>query len=324
MTIALISALIFLVVFGLSLSAGYFFVEAPAHRKKVLQRFESFTDSATPVSNAASGEIVRQERFSRFPILDGALSRVPGVSKLQLYIGQAEMRMTVSTLLVLSGSLALVLYGSALLGRVPLLSAVLLAGTGAAIPFLVVSFRRQRHFARFERFFPDAIDLLARAVRAGHSIITGLELIGEELPDPVGEEFRIVYEQNNLGMPMKEALQNLAVRVPLPDVRVFTTALQIQRDSGGNLAEILDNLSQVIRERFKIQRQIRVLTAQGKLTLYMLTALPPLTAILMFIFNRPYIARLFTDPLGQKALAIALVLQVIGYSVIRRIIRIRV
>ncbi|HEV8129765.1 MAG TPA: type II secretion system F family protein [Acidobacteriota bacterium] len=324
MTITVLSALIFLVVFGLSVSAGYFFVEAPARRKKLLNRLDSIKGSTTPSPNNAAAEIVRQDVLSRIPAVDAALSRVPGISKLQLYLEQAEMRMTVSTLLVLSGSLALVLYASALLGGISLLSAILIAGTGAAVPFVVVSFKRQRHFARFEQFFPDAIDLLARAVRAGHSIVTGLELIAEELPNPVGEEFRIVYEQNNLGMPVREALQDLVVRVPLPDVRVFTTALQIQRDSGGNLAEILDNLSHVIRERFKIQRQIKVLTAQGRLTLYLLTALPPLTAILMFIFNRPYIMRLFTDPLGQQALVLAVVLQLIGYAVIRKIVHIRV
>jgi tight adherence protein B len=161
-------------------------------------------------------------------------------------------------------------------------------------------------------------------VRAGHAFTTGLELIAKEMPDPLAREFRITYEQQNFGMPLKEALQNLSVRMPLPDVFFFTSALQIQRESGGNLGEILDNLATVIRERFKIQRQVRVVTAQGRMTLYMLMGLTPGFALLMYLRNPKYIGRLFTDPLGQKALGVTLALQVIGLLIIRKIIRIKV
>jgi len=206
-----------------------------------------------------------------------------------------------------------------------------------ATPLLVVSFKRGRRFSKFEELFPDAIDLLARAVRAGHAFTTALELIGRELPEPVAGEFRITYEQQNFGMPLREALHNLTVRVPLSDVTFFVSALHVQHESGGNLAEILDNLAFVIRERFKILRQVKVHTAQGRMTLYLLTGLGPAAALLMLLVNPEYIGRFFSEPqpkvslfilgqlpLGSVMIAVAIILQILGYLVIRKIIRIRV
>jgi tight adherence protein B len=207
------------------------------------------------------------------------------------------------------------------LPNILLVVAVTAAG---AIPFGVVLFKRERRFSKFEETFPDAIDLLARAVRAGHAFTTGLELIAREMPEPIASEFKITYEQQNFGMPMRDALHNLSVRMPLSDVNFFISALQIQRESGGNLAEILDNLSYVIRERFKIYRQVKVFTAQGRMTLYILTALAPATVLLMYLVNRDYISLLFTDPLGHTFLGVAVVLELIGFFVIRKIIKIKV
>src|SRR5262249_42258642 len=177
---------------------------------------------------------------------------------------------------------------------------------------------------KFEEQFPEAMDLLGRAVRAGHAFTTGFELIGKELPDPVGEEFRLAFQQQNLGVPLRDALQNMAMRVPLPDVRIFVSALQIQRESGGNLAEILDMLSYVIRERFKLRRQVRIFTAEGRISSYMLTAIPLVALVGMWILQRDYLRPLFTDPRGQMALTVAAALQVVGYVVIKKIIKIKV
>jgi len=189
------------------------------------------------------------------------------------------------------------------------------------IPFLVIAVKRQKRFLKFEEIFPDAIDLLGRAVRAGHAFTTGLDLIAKEMPSPVSDEFNRTYTEQNLGLPLRDALENLMRRVPLPDVRIFVTALMIQRDSGGNLAEILDNLSHVIRERFKLMRQVRVYTAQGRLSLYMLLAIPPFMGIAMYFLNRKYITLLFTDPLGLRFLTVGIILQVIGYFVLRKVIQ---
>ena len=174
-------------------------------------------------------------------------------------------------------------------------------------------------------------------MRAGHAFTTALELIAQELPEPVAGEFRITYEQQNFGMPLREALHNFTVRVPLSDVSFFVSALQVQRESGGNLAEILDNLAFVIRERFKILRQVKVFTAQGRMTLYLLTGLGPGAAALMLLVNPEYIGRFFKDPqpkvgifllgqvpLGSVMIGFAILLQIVGYLVIRKIIKIRV
>jgi len=201
---------------------------------------------------------------------------------------------------------------------------VMLAVGLAAIPFALVAVKRQRRLAKFEELFPDSMDLLARAVRAGHAFTTGLELIATDMPEPIAGEFRTTYDQQNLGLPLRDALANLSVRVPLPDVRIFVTALQIQRESGGNLAEILDKLAYVVRERFKLFRQIRTLTAEGRISMYFLMALPPLTALALAATSPDYLVPLFVDPLGHRMLVIGVFMQLFGYLVIRRIIRMKI
>src|SRR5262249_40883061 len=194
----------------------------------------------------------------------------------------------------------------------------------AGVPFAVAAIMRQRRFNKFEEQFPEAMDLLGRAVRAGHAFTTGFELIGKELPDPLGEEFRIAFQQQNLGVPLRDALANMAVRLPLPDVRIFVSSLQIQRETGGNLGEILDTMSHVIRERFKLRRQIQIFTAEGRLSSYMLTVIPFVALGGLSILQPDYIKPLFNDPRGQMALTVAGVLQVIGYLVINKIIKIKI
>ncbi len=157
---------------------------------------------------------------------------------------------------------------------------------------------RTKRFQKFEEKFPEAIDTLARAVRAGHAFTTALEMIANEVSEPVAGEFRQLYEEQKFGLPVRDALLNLADRVPLVDVKFFVTAVMLQRETGGNLAEILDNLSYVIRERFKILRQVRVHTAQGRLTMVLLMALPPTIVVIMLIVNPGFIHPLFTDPWG--------------------------
>jgi len=229
------------------------------------------------------------------------------------------------------GTFVLICIGLMLLGLVfalflglPIYLAVAVAAIGAAIPFIVATVMRQRRFDKFEEQFPEAMDLLGRAVRAGHAFTTGFELIGKELPDPVGQEFRTAFQQQSLGLPLKDALGNLAVRMPLPDIRIFVSSLQIQRESGGNLGEILDTMSEIVRERFKLRRQIRIYTAEGRLSMYFLTAIPIVAFLGLSIFQPGYLAPMLTDHRGHIGLAVAVILQVIGYIVISRIIKIKV
>jgi len=224
-------------------------------------------------------------------------------------------------LLTISSLAGWLVFLVALLFNSPLLLALLFGLLALSIPFIVIAIKRQRRFLKFEEQFPDAIDLLARAVRAGHAFTTGLDLIAKEMPNPLADEFQRTYEQQNLGLPLRDAFENLMRRMPLTDVRIFVTALMIQKDSGGNLAEILDNLSTVIRERFKLMRQIRVYTAQGRLSLYLLVAIPPIMGVMIYFLNRDYIMRLFTDPLGLRFLMAGILLQVLGYFAIRKIIQ---
>jgi tight adherence protein B len=195
---------------------------------------------------------------------------------------------------------------------------------GAFLPYSVVSYRRQKRFEKFESLFPEAIDTLARAVRAGHAFTTALELISSEVAEPLSGEFRKLYEEQKFGMPVRDALMNLTHRVPLVDVKFFVTAVMLQRETGGNLAEILDNLSYVIRERFKIQRQVKVHTAQGRMTMALLMAMPPAVVTILLIFSPEFVRPLFYDPLGHILLVSSILLQTIGYFVIRKVIKIQV
>jgi tight adherence protein B len=322
MQILILTILIFIVTIGLVISGFYFFVELPREKKKLRQRIETAKADLADLSSASSEvQLLRAEVLSTSPLFHRLLLKIPGTAQLQLFVQQSAANITVGMLLTVSMLLAwFVFLLSLLFGTAVILAAVLGLLTGY-IPFLVISIKRQRRFLRFEEQFPEAIDLLGRAVRAGHAFTTGLDLIAKEMPAPVSEEFQRAYEQQNLGLPLRDAFENFMRRIPLTDVRIFVTALMIQRESGGNLAEILDNLSMVIRERFKLMRQIRVYTAQGRLSLYVLVAVPPAMGIVLYFFRRDYIMKLFTDPLGNKFLIAAILLQVMGYFVMRKIMQ---
>src|SRR5215467_16337308 len=194
----------------------------------------------------------------------------------------------------------------------------------AAMPFIVVAFKRNRRLHKFEEYFPEALDLLGRAVRAGHAFTTGLEMISKECPEPLAGEFRTAFEEQNFGLPLRDALLNIAERVPRIDVRFFVTAILIQKETGGNLAEILDGLSRVIRDRFRIYRDVQVKTAQGRLTAAILIVLPIFLGIVLTALNPDYMKVLFEDPRGPLVIAIAAGLQVIGSAILWKIIHFEV
>jgi tight adherence protein B len=195
---------------------------------------------------------------------------------------------------------------------------------GLLLPVFVLFRKRKRRMYRFEEQFPEALDLLSRAVRAGHAFTTAVGMVAEEAPDPIGPEFKKTFDEQNFGMSLKDALNNLGDRVPLMDVRFFVTAVLIQRETGGNLAEILDNLSRVVRERFKILRQVRVYTAHGRLTGYVLMGLPAALAIALSFINPKHIDLLFAEKMGQIMIMGAIVMQTIGYFWIQKVIKIEV
>ena len=268
--------------------------------------------------------LLRDEQLSQIPALDTLLRRSARVSAMQEALLQAGMKIRAGNFLVvcllcggLAGFAAFVWTGNPAVAWAGLL-------IGAFLPYSFVSYRRQKRFEKIEELFPEAIDTLARAVRAGHAFTTALEMISNEVSEPLAGEFRQLFEEQKFGMPVRDALTNLTERVPLVDIKFFVTAVMLQRETGGNLAEILDNLSYVIRERFKIQRQVRVYTAQGRLTMALLMGMPPIIVTIMLTLNPAFIRPLFTDPIGHTLLVAGIALQTVGYFVIRKIIRIQV
>ena len=268
--------------------------------------------------------LLRDEMLSNIPALDSLLRRSARITNLQTLLSQADLKTRAGTILmlcVLSGvGMALLILILSPFPQFAWLGMII----GALMPYSYASFRRGRRFQKFEELFPEAIDTLARAVRAGHAFTTALELISNEISEPISSEFRKLFEEQKFGLPVRDALLNLTERVPLVDVKFFVTAVMLQRETGGNLAEILDNLSYLIRERFKIMRQVRVYTAQGRLTMMLLMGLPPIIVITMLIMNPAFIRPLFADPIGHTLIVAGITLQTVGYFIIRRIIRIQV
>ncbi len=253
---------------------------------------------------------------------EAILLRLPHQRDLKNFLEQGDVGWTVGTFLMLTiGSAAA--FGISAMVLVPAPIPFAAAAIGALIPYLYISRRRKQRFAKFEEYFPEAIDILGRAIRAGHAFSTGLEVVAEEANAPVSDEFRQVYEEQKFGLPLTESLLSLADRIAILDVRIFVTAVMIQRESGGNLAEILDNLSYVIRERFKFRRQLRVHTAHGKMTGYVLAVAPIVAGIGMYTLNPDYMGVLFTEPGGRLMLAVAVTLQLFGFLVIRKLVQIK-
>ncbi len=268
--------------------------------------------------------LLRDEQMSNIPVLDALLRRSDRASAVQKLLSQAGMNMRAGNFL---GLCALCGLGGFIVALVMIKRAdaawlALLAGFLA--PYSYAAYLRNKRFERFEELFPEAIDTLARAVRAGHAFTTALEMITSEIAEPVSGEFRQLFEEQKFGMPVRDALLNLTDRIPLVDVKFFVTAVMLQRETGGNLAEILDNLSYVIRERFKIQRQVRVYTAQGRLTMAFLMAMPPAVVGILLIFSPEFVRPLFNDPIGHALVVGGVTLQTVGYFVIRKIIKIQV
>jgi tight adherence protein B len=199
----------------------------------------------------------------------------------------------------------------------------LIAGAiGIWIPVLLLKRSATKRAMVFEEQFPEAVDLLSRALRAGHALTSGLQMVGDEVPDPVGAEFRTLFEQQNYGMSLPDALKELAARVPVLDARFFVTALLTQRETGGNLSEVLDKLASVTRERFKVKRQVRAISAHGRITGFALAFLPLSVAAILSITSPTFIRILIDDPLGVDMIIGALILQVVGVLIIRKIINV--
>jgi tight adherence protein B len=268
--------------------------------------------------------LVRDEMLSSVPVLHRILMQWSWSSRLQDYILQAGMRTKAAKILLLTAVLGFGAYLTSNFFYRKVVISIPLAIGAATLPILFVAVKRKKRLRKFEERFPEALDLLGRAVRAGHAFTTGLEMISKECSEPLGGEFRTTFEEQNFGLPLRDALLNLAERVPLIDVRFFVTSLLIQKETGGNLAEILDGLARVIRDRFRIYREIQVRTAQGRLTAMILIALPICMVFALSAVNPDYMKVLLDDPRGPYILATAGGMQVIGSMILWKIIHFEV
>jgi tight adherence protein B len=320
---AAITVIVFLVVAVAVFVGGSLLDERRARARLLRERLAAAQKAPEREPNEELA-LLREEKLSEIPALDTFLKRSARVSALQQLLSQADMNTRAGTFLLICVVSAAVLASGVLIWAQSGMFAWAAGLIGFFLPYSYASYKRTKRFDRFEELFPQAIDTLARAVRAGHAFTTALELIANEVNEPVAGEFRKLFEEQKFGMPVRDALVNLTERVPLVDVKFFVTAVMLQRETGGNLAEILDNLSYVIRERFKILRQVRVFTAQGRLTMLLLMGLPPLVVMVMLVFNPGFIRPLFSEPLGHTLIVIGITLQTIGYFIIRKIIQIQV
>lgn len=282
--------------------------------------------SFTAADNDAKGDstVVKNVVEGPLPGIDRLLSGSGAGARLARMIEQAGVRTTPSAIIMMS------LVAGAAVGFVTRMfvaqpfAAPVAALFAACLPFVWLMNRKSKRMKRFEEQFPEALDMLSRAIRAGHAFQTAMGMVADELPDPVGPEFKKTFDQQNYGLPLKDALNELSDRLKSLDVRFFVTAVMIQRETGGNLAEILDNLAHVVRERFKILRQVRVHTAHGRFTGYVLLSLPAALAVALSFINPEHMNLLFREQMGQTMLMGAMVMQVIGFVWIRQVIKIEV
>jgi tight adherence protein B len=318
----LIALVVFMFVSGLIMTGYFVATSGLAARRQIDRRLKEVSSEAE--AGPVDATVVKHAAEGPLPGIDRYLSRTRGGSKLARFIEQSGIKTTPSALVLFSLGAAVGCGAIAGIFIHQPFVAPIIAALAACTPFLWLKQRRAARLRKFEEQFPEALDVLSRAIRAGHAFQTALGMAADELPTPVGPELKKTFDQQNFGLPLREALNELAERVAILDVRFFVTAVLIQRETGGNLSEILDNLAHVVRERFKIQRQVRVHTAHGRFTGYVLLALPAFLAVALSFINPEHMQPLFREHMGQTMLIGAMVMQAVGYVWIRKVISIEV
>jgi len=303
---------------------GAFLLLAPkrAAERDVRRRLSLLAVRRLP--GAEAPEVVKKDLLGAVPLLDRFLARLPGMARLDRYLERAGMRMRAPLFLLASAGLFAAAAAAALWLHRSWGGAVALGLAAGVAPAAAAARRRRRRAREFARHFPDALDMLARSLRAGHALSGAIHLVGQEMPDPAGAEFRRLFEEQNMGMPARQALEDFAERVGSLDARFFVTAVLVQRETGGNLAEIVENLARVIRERFRIEGQLRIHTAQARMTGIILALLPVGVAAAIAAINPEYLDPLWHDRAGRLMTVAAVALQAAGALVIRRIVRIKI
>ncbi len=313
-----VAGLIFLAVSlgTLALALLLQFAQERLRARTVVKQLHEFSEQAF---SADAGPLIRQAAGTT-SWLEREVSRIPQFRDLGRVLREAGLQLSFQGFVLMSFGLG-VAFGLAL-GVFSRSAVGALVGfpIGAVLPYLVVRFRAKRRIGKLEEQLPDAIDLMGRAMRAGHPLSAGFKMVADEAPEPIATEFRQVFEEQRFGLPFDDSLLALGERVRVSDMRILITAILIHRQVGGNLAEVLDNIAALVRERFKLRRQLRVITAQGRMSGYVLALLPIVLGIAIFTLNREYMMPIFESEIGRFMLIGAFVFQILGYLWIRRIL----
>jgi len=306
-----------------ALLGGYFLLAPARESSRELKRRLELLE-LRGIEKTDLPDVLKEELLSDVPLLQRALSRLEVARRIDSRLRQAGMEMTVGIFTLLS--LALLALGTlaGLFLHWPFVLALLLGALLCTLPSTVVGIRRGRRIKAFTAQFPDALEMFARSLRAGHSFTGAIQLVAQEMPQPMGLEFRQVFDEQNLGVPLREALTGMTRRVDSLDARFFVTAILIQRETGGNLAEIIDKIARVIRERFRIQGQLKIFTAQARMTGIILSLLPVGLALAIGFLNPDYLKPLWFERAGRLMIAVAICMQIAGALVIRKIVRIKI
>lgn len=290
--------------------------------KRIEQRLTALSASMDKTSDA---QFLKQQMLSDIPALERVLLELPRIQRLQRFIHQSGLNWPVSKLVMSSFALGGVAYLLAdSLFHLPFIVDIGMGLGAATCPWLHVQRKRNKRLAKLEQQLPDALDLITRALRSGHAFPASLQMVGDEMPDPIASEFSIVHDEINFGVSLQQALMNLGERVPITDLRYFIVSVLIQRESGGNLTEVLTSLSHLIRNRLKLLTKVRVLSAEGRLSAWILGGMPFLLGGLMNTFNPKFMAPLWSDSIGIAIVKYTLILMVLGVLVIIKIVKIRV
>jgi tight adherence protein B len=317
-----IPILVFMLVL-LAVTGGYFLLWSGKREKVEVKKRISLLELRN-LQDADVPDFLKKDVLSEVPLLNQLLSRVNIATRIDRRLRQADMKMPVGTFLLLS--LALFFVG-AIAGRIlhwPIILSIVVGIALLTVPNIVVNIKRRNRLKRFMNHFPEALEMFARSLRAGHSFTGAIQLVAQEMPVPIGPEFSKVFEEQNLGIPLRQALIGMTERVDTLDVKFFVTAILIQRETGGNLAEIIDKIAYVIRERFRIQGQLKIFTAQARMSGTILSLLPIGVAVIIGILNPEYIKPLWFEKVGRVMIATAVILQILGMLAIRKIIRIKI
>jgi tight adherence protein B len=320
----IISFIVFLFALFLVLGAYLAATHSTDAKRKRLQKRVS--EALLHSAHTEDLEIVlaRNELMSEIPSLNRALIRMQAAFQLKRMLDQADLHITPSRLVMFALMAGMLggLAASVLTGFIPIM---IVAGLATAmIPFVHVVWRRKKRFNQFLENLPDALDLMSRALSAGHAFSESLQMVSAEMPDPIATEFRKTYEEQNLGLSLKLALENLTQRIPLLDLKMCVTAILIQRETGGNLAEILEKVAYTIRERFRIMGDLKTLTTSSRMSAWLLCALPIFVAIAVTVMNPEYMSVLWKDQRGHYLIAAALFMQVTGMLIVRKILNIKI